>query len=162
MAYAGDGDEPGTSAALAVWRQRGGWKGSGEKSVKVLLRLCALVSFVWAIVLVAMQRGGIVPDAELTSLTRALANGLALTNVVLAYAFWYASSDPAANRGTIYSAMLLAALKIVNDLYEVLVLLSAEQAFASVLDLVVSIALLVGLLEALPRMVAEAREPQAK
>ncbi len=113
MAYAGDDDEPETPAAV---RSRRGLA-SGEEAVKALLRLCALVSLIWAVVLVALQQGGTLAGAELTPLTRALANGLALTNVVLAYAFWYASSDPAANRGTIYTAILLAALKIVKDLY---------------------------------------------
>ena len=76
---------------------------------------------------------------------------MALANLVFAYAFWYASSDPAGNRAVVYSAILLMGLKTAHDLYGILVLLSPREAQATVLDLVVSLALLVGLLEALPR-----------
>jgi hypothetical protein len=52
---------------------------------------------------------------------------------------------------------MLSALKTANDLYELLVLMPPNEALPALADLVLSVGLLVGLLEALPRMLAGAR-----
>jgi len=121
--------------------------------VSAFLRASALVSLGWAALVLGFKDRFIAAD-QLSPVGRSVANGLGITNLVLAYLFWYAAGEPAANRGAIYSAIMLAALKTANDLYDLLVLVPADRALFSLGDLVLSVALLVGLLEALPRTLA--------
>ncbi|MFQ5667766.1 MAG: hypothetical protein ACE5I7_15240 [Candidatus Binatia bacterium] len=121
--------------------------------MSVLLRIAAVASLAWAVLLFGMQ-GQVIVTGQLSPVGRAVANGLAISNLVFAYIFWYAARAPAANRGVIYGAIVLMAFKTANDLYELLVLLPGNQALASLADLVLSVALLVGMLEALPRTLA--------
>jgi hypothetical protein len=121
--------------------------------VSVLLRVTAVVLVGWAVLLLALKDYTLTAE-QLSPMVRALANGLGVANVVLAYVFWYAARDPAANRGAIYGAIMLMVFKTANDLYEMLVLLPADRALVSLADLVFSVGLLVGLLEALPRTLA--------
>jgi hypothetical protein len=122
------------------------------RAVSLLLRLTALLMLAWAIVLLALQ-GYIIAAEQLSPQVRALANGLTVANLALAYVFWHGAHDPVANRAAVYGAMILLALKLVNDLYELLVLLPPRWAAISLADLVISLAFLVGILEALPRVV---------
>jgi len=124
--------------------------------VGVLLRASAVVSLTWAVLLLA-GKARVFPAGELSPLVAALANGLGSAHLVFAGMFWYAARQPAAHRGIIYGAILLQALKMSNDVYEMLALLPPESAMVSLGDLVVSIGLLVGLLEALPRTFGVAR-----
>ena len=121
--------------------------------MKVLLRIAAAVSLAWAAVLLLLKEE-LFAGALLSPLGRAFANGLAISQLVFAYLFWYAATAPATNRGAIYAAIMLMALRTANDLYQLLVLLPPEHALISLGDLVVSVALLVGILEALPRLLA--------
>ena len=118
--------------------------------MSILLRIAAVVSLVWAVLLLGLKEGVIAAE-QITPVVIALANELAIANVALGYMFWHAARDPAANRGAIYGGIALMVLKTANDLYEMLVLLPPGIALVSLGDLVVSVALLVGLLEALPR-----------
>ncbi len=118
--------------------------------MKLLLRLTAAVALAWAVFLLALKQQAI-PPAELSPQLRAVANGLGIANLVLAYVFWRGAGQPAAERGAVYAAILLMVLKAGNDLYELLALLPPAQAAFSLADLVISVALLVGILEALPR-----------
>jgi hypothetical protein len=119
--------------------------------VSVLLRIAAAFSLAWAVALLAFKKE-LFDAAALPPLGRAFANALGIAHVVYAYVFWYAASAPAVNRGVIYAAIMLMALRTANDLYQLLVLLPPEQALVSLFDLVVSVALLVGILESLPRV----------
>ena len=121
-----------------------------------LLLLAAAVSLAWAVLLLGLQ-DSLVATAELSPRTHAFANGLGIASVVLAYVFWDAARNPAAHRGVIYAAVMLNGLKTANDLYELLVLLPGDQALLSLADLVLSVGLLVGILEALPRTLAASR-----
>lgn len=125
--------------------------------MSTLLRLAGVVSLAWAVLLLLMK-DSVIAAAQLSPLARALANGLGIANIVLTFIFWYAARDPAANRGAIYGAIMLSALKTASDLYELLVLLPPEQALVSLADLVLSVGLLVGILESLPRTLAVARK----
>ncbi len=116
----------------------------------LLLRLSALSCLLWAVALLGFKNIAIAPD-QLTPVARALANGLGIAQLVLMYFFWSASAAPAENRVAIQAAIFLMAVKTANDLYEIIVLLPPQEALASVIDLMLSVALLVGLLEALPR-----------
>jgi hypothetical protein len=124
--------------------------------MSVSLRLTAVLCLAWALLLLVLK-GRLVPAAELTALAVAAANALGIANLVFACLFWYAAGEPAAHRAAVYAAIMLAALKTANDLYELLVLMPPHAALLTLADLVLSVALLVGLLEALPRMVARAR-----
>ena len=118
--------------------------------MSLLLRLTALLTLAWAVFLLTLK--GYVAPEDLSPQVRAFANGLAVANVALAYVFWHGARDPAANRGAVYGAIILLALRLANDLYELLVLLPARGATISLADLVITLALLVGILEALPQM----------
>jgi hypothetical protein len=120
--------------------------------MSLLLRLTALLMLAWAVFLFALT-GLVVGQEGLSPQVRAFANGLAVANAALAYVFWYGARDPAANRGAVYGAIILLALKLANDLYELLVLLPSRGATISLVDLVVTLTLLVGIIEALPRTV---------
>ena len=120
--------------------------------MSVLLRIAAAFSLVWAVALLAFKKE-LFGATALPPLGRAFANGLGIAHVVYAYVFWYAARAPAVNRAAIYAAIMLMGLRTINDLYQLLVLLPPDQALISLFDLVVSVALLVGILESLPRVV---------
>jgi hypothetical protein len=124
--------------------------------MSTLLRLSALSCLLWAVGLLGFKDVAIAPD-QLTPVARALANGLGITQLVLIYFFWSAAAAPAQNRVTIQAAIFLMAAKTANDLYEIIVLLPPQEALGSVIDLMLSVALLVGLLEALPRTFGPSR-----
>lgn len=119
--------------------------------MSVLLRIAATFSLAWAVALLAFKKE-LFGATALPPLGRAFANGLGIAHLVYAYVFWYAARAPAAHRAVIYAAIMLMALRTINDLYQLLALLPPEQALISLFDLVVSVALLVGILESLPRV----------
>ena len=123
----------------------------------LLLRITGVISLLWAVLLTAGKHLYLIGERA-TPLHHALANGLAIASVVFAFLFFRAAADPPRERTVIYGAILLLALKIANDLYELLALLKGPEAFPSMLDLIVSLALLVGILQALPGTLAAGRE----
>jgi hypothetical protein len=136
-----------------------GTHGGGRRrqlEVRVLLRIMAVFSLLWAFIFLCFT-DRVVDAPQLSSVARMLANGLGAAHLVLAYMFWYGSRAPAVHRGAIYGAVMLLASKAANDLYGLLVVLPPGQALVSLLDLVVSIALLVSVLESLPRTLAAPR-----
>jgi hypothetical protein len=122
----------------------------------LFLRITAVISLLWAVLLVPGQQIYLIGE-HATPLHHALANGLGIASVVFAFMFWRAAADPPHERTAVYGAMLLLACKIANDLYELLVLLQGPEAFPSMLDLIASLALLVGILQALPATLAAGR-----
>ena len=127
--------------------------------MSTLLRLSALSCVLWAVCLLLFKDFVIAAD-QLTPVARGLANGLGISQVVLAYFFLSAARAPVENRVTIQAAIALMAIRTVNDLYEIIILLPPMEALGSVLDLIMSVALLVGLLESLPRTFRPTREPE--
>lgn len=124
--------------------------------MSLFLRITAVVSLLWALLLVPGQQIYLVGERA-TPLHHALANGLGIASVVFAFMFWRAAADPPHERTVIYGAMMLLAFKIANDLYELLALLQGPEAFPSMLDLIASLALLVGVLQSLPATLAAGR-----
>ncbi len=124
--------------------------------MSVVLRIIAALSLLWALLFLGFK-DRMIDAPQLSPLVRALANGLGAAYLVLAYVFWYGARAPAIHRGAIYGAVILLAAKTANDLYGLLVLLPPGQALVSLIDLVVSIALLVTVLESLPRTLAASR-----
>jgi hypothetical protein len=117
--------------------------------VRWLLRITAVTSALWAVGLFGALPH-VVPAQELTPLTVAMANGLAVASLAFAFAFWRASTETPPNRTVIYTAIFLLLMKTAADLYELLVLLRDTTALFSLADLVVSVALTVGIIESLP------------
>jgi len=114
-----------------------------------LLRLAAIYSLGWAIALAHpawLPYTVGVPSPEM----RALAHGLAIANLVLAYLCYRAAGDPGGERGIVYGAMLLFGLRGLIGTYEVLYLLDGPAAVLRLIDMVLSLALFVGMLNALP------------
>jgi hypothetical protein len=116
--------------------------------LSVLLRIASALSLIWAAGLYLLPASAI--GAGEVPAGAALANALAAANLGFAYLFWRAAANPAAERGAIYTALLLFGLRAANGTYEVLYLLEGRAAVASLVDMVLSIALFVGVLNALP------------
>ena len=117
--------------------------------MKILLRIAALYSLAWAVCLACPACLGFdigVPTPEM----RSLANGLAIANLALAYLFNRAASDPPGQRGILYGALLVFGLRGLVGTYEVLYLLDGPAALPRLIDMVLSLALFVGMLNALP------------
>ena len=114
-----------------------------------LLRTASIYSLGWAIVLAVPT---ILPGvtAPLGPETRSLTNGLMIANLAFALLFFRASADPAAHRGTLYAALLLFGLRGAIGTYEVLYMLEGPAAMPTLIDFVLSLALFVGMLNALP------------
>jgi hypothetical protein len=118
-------------------------------NVSILLRVVAGLLVGWALLLWPL-RWCVLPASELTPLVAALANGWAAANLVCALVFWRAASAPSQNLTSVYAALLLTGLKTAGDLHGLL-FLEPPQALASLADLVLSVALFVGILRELPR-----------
>jgi heme A synthase len=117
--------------------------------VEILLRIAAVYSLAWAVGLafpswIPVDLGRLGPEM------RSLANGLASANLVLAYLFNRAAADPPGHRGILYTALALFGLRAVLGTYEVLYLLDGPAAVVRLTDMVLSLALFVGLLNSLP------------
>lgn len=112
-----------------------------------LLRINALVSLAWAGVL-------FVTPAEFAAgpLARTLAQLLAAHYATLAGLCIWAARAPANHIAIVVAAIATSAARIVIDLVGLLGDLPPEPAVYFVVDLLVAVALLVGLLEALPRL----------
>lgn len=119
-----------------------------EGQLKALLRVAAGLSLAWAFVLFSdpPQLAG---DATALG-ALSLARGLAIAHLGFALLFWRAARDPRRERTIIYAALLVLALRAANGVYEVLYVLQGRAAVASLTDMVTSIALFVGVLNALP------------
>jgi hypothetical protein len=117
--------------------------------VKILLRVAAVYSFAWAIVLAFpawLSFGARAPSPEII----AFAHGLAIANLGLAYLFFRAAIEPAAHRAILYSALAIFGLRGVVGTYEVLFVLDGPPAMLRLIDFVLSLALFVGILNSLP------------
>jgi hypothetical protein len=93
-----------------------------------------------------------------SALATAFVNGLATANLGFAFLFWRAAGDPVGERSGIYTALLVIGLRAVSGTYEVLYLLEGSAAVVSLIDMVASIALFVGILNALPGTLRGGRE----
>jgi heme A synthase len=116
--------------------------------VSVLLRIAAVIFLGWSILL------GLQPFGATTLLgqpvARALASGLAVANLGFAYLFWRAGADPPNERSAIYTALIVLGLRAALDTYDVLYVLEGAPAMAAVVDMVICLALFVGVINTLP------------
>ena len=114
-----------------------------------LLRIAAIYSLAWAI---GLAHPSWIPFAAglPTPEMRSLSHGLAIANLAFAYLCYRAAGDPTGERGILYGAMLLFGLRGVIGTIEVLYLLDGPAAVPRLFDMVFSLALFVGMLNALP------------
>jgi hypothetical protein len=117
----------------------------------ILLRVAAFYSLAWAIglafpVLLPVDPAG--PEA------RSLELALMGANLAFALLFWSAAAAPAAARPTLYSALLVFGLRAAIGTYEVLYVLDGTVAVIRLVDMVLSLALFVGILNSLPGALA--------
>ena len=128
--------------------------------MEILLRIAAGCSAAWAIGLafpglLPGHFGPFVPDM------RSMASGLASANIALAFMFYRASSNPPAHRPVLYAALMLFGLRGLLGTYEVLYVLEGPPAVLRLADMVLSLALFVGLLNSLPATLQRDRSSQA-
>lgn len=114
--------------------------------MSTLLRIAALYCGLWAL---ALAVPGVLPAADDPALT-ALERGLAIANLAFALLFWSAAAAPGATRRVLYAALLVFGLRAAVGTYEVLYTLEGPAAVIRLVDMVLSLALFVGLLNALP------------
>jgi heme A synthase len=115
--------------------------------VSVLLRITAIIFFGWSIFLCVQSFGAMVPQGPVFS---ALASSLAVANLGFAFLFWRAAADPAAERGAIYTAVIVLGLRAALGTYEVLYVLEGTPALVGLVDMVTCLALFVGVINTLP------------
>jgi hypothetical protein len=121
----------------------------GEAVVPVFLRIAAVLALLRSAGLYFFK-ATVLGSLVGSPLCIALANGLVVANLGLAFVFWRAGANPMLERSGMYAALLVSGLRGVSGTFEVLYLLDGNAAAVSLIDMVVSIALFVGILNALP------------
>jgi hypothetical protein len=114
--------------------------------VSTLLRIAALYSLAWAVALAVPGLLPAAPDAAVGSLELAVM----VANLAFALLFWSAAPNPAGSRPILYAALLIFGLRAAIGTWEVLYVLEGSAAVIRLVDMVLSLALFVGLLNALP------------
>lgn len=117
--------------------------------MSTLLRIAATVSLGWAVVLLGarpLSPGVWANDPASASVS----NGLAILHAAWAFMLWRAAADPSHDRTVVYGALLVLGLRSAKGTYEVLYVLEGTVAVVALIDLVTSLALFVGILNALP------------
>jgi hypothetical protein len=119
--------------------------------VTILLRLAAIYSLGWAI---ALAFPGLLPGPPAEPAARSLEMALVAANLAYALLFWSAARAPRAARTTLYAALIIFGLRAAFGTYEVLYALEGPAAVLRLVDMVLSLALFVGVLNSLPGILA--------
>lgn len=122
------------------------------RMMATLLRLGALLSFLWAVILVWPA---VMPPALHEVTARGLAQMAAIANLGLALLFLRAAVNPRAERTAIYVALTVFGLRAANGTYQVLYCLNGAAAVASLIDMALSLALFVGITNTLAETLRE-------
>jgi heme A synthase len=123
--------------------------------VSLLLRTAAIYSLGWA---VALFWPSILPGgAAAEPAQRAMSLALGVANVGYAALFWTAARAPARHRAIVYVALLVFGLRGAIGTYQVLYALDGIPAVLQLVDMVLSIAAFVGMLNLLPGVLAAGR-----
>lgn len=123
--------------------------------MSVLLRIAAIYSLAWAIGLFCpdVLPGGSAADPA----QRAAGYALAIANLAYAVLFWSAARAPQAHRLIIYVALLVFGLRGAIGTYQVLYALDGGPAVLQLIDMVLSVAAFVGMLNLLPGVLGAGR-----
>jgi hypothetical protein len=119
----------------------------------ILLRITAAFTALWAAGWLGFARAE-VASSEAARLAVSLGDGLAVANFGFAFLFWRAAADPRAERLAVYTALLVLALRTAMGTYDVLYRLEGTAGVISLIEMVASLALFVGILNALPATLA--------
>ena len=123
--------------------------------MSVILRIAAVYSLGWAVALCcpALLPGGAAADGP----QRAVSLALAVANAAYAALFWTAARAPATHRAILYVALLVFGLRGAIGTYVVLYSLDGTPAVLQLIDMVLSVAAFVGMLNALPGVLGVGR-----
>lgn len=117
--------------------------------MSTLLRIAAVYSLAWAVGLAfpaALLPGGVAADPA----ARAAGYALAVANLAYAVLFWTAATAPRTYRLILYVALLVFGLRAAIGTYQVLYALDGGAAVLQLIDMVLSVAAFVGMLNLLP------------
>ncbi len=123
-----------------------------------ILRIAAIYSLGWAIALASPKwlPGGAAADGA----QRAVMYALAIANVGYAGLFWTASRAPASHRAILYVSLVVFGLRGAIGTYLVLYSLDGTPAVLQLIDMVLSVAAFVGVLNSLPGVLGAGRQRQ--
>jgi hypothetical protein len=122
--------------------------------MSVMLRIAAFYSLAWAVLLAVP---GLLPgtsDPAVASLEMAVLGA----NLAFALLFWSAAKAPAASLPILYAALIVFGLRAALGTYEVLYTMEGPAAVLRLIDMVLSLALFVGVLNSLPGVLGRTRE----
>ena len=124
--------------------------------MSVILRIAAVYSLAWAVALFCphLLPGGAAAEPA----ARATALALAVANLAYAALFWAAAGAPATHRLILYVALLVFGLRGAIGTYQVLYALDGPPALLQLIDMVLSVAAFVGMLNALPGVLGVGRQ----
>jgi heme A synthase len=122
--------------------------------VSILLGISALLSLAWAIGLLFFK-SLVLGAASADPMVAYLANAGGVANLVFAFVFWRGAMAPPRERVAVYAALLILGLRGASGTYAVLFLLDGRAAVASLVEMITSIGLFVGVLNALPTTLAD-------
>ncbi len=120
--------------------------------MRVWLTISALLFLAWSVVLLLSPHVVLSPAQAAEHET--VVAVAAVANLLCAGLASWSATNPRLRRAGIYSTLLALLAKWIVDLYGVLEALPPQQAALTLADLILSVALLVGILESLPRIVA--------
>ena len=129
--------------------------------MRIVLRITAVLWIAWAVLLLGFAEA-VVPPVWLTPAGSSAVAMVGAAHLVLAALLWHGSGEPGAHRGVVYATIVILAMRWAADSYGVLNVLPARPAMFALGDLIVTVALLVGVLESLPRMLAPAVNPPTR
>jgi hypothetical protein len=125
----------------------------------VFLRITAVLTALWAGVWLYLARSEAAPGGGSEPLAVSLGDGLAVANLGFAFLFWRAAANPSGERLAVYTALLTLALRTAKGSYDVLYRLDGTAGALGLIEMVASLALFVGILNALPATLAPRRTP---
>jgi heme A synthase len=115
--------------------------------VPILLRVAAFYSFAWAI---GLAFPALLPTEPAGPDARSLELALMSANLAFALLFWSAAEAPNQARRILYAGLIVFGLRAAIGTYEVLYVLDGPVAIVRLVDMVVSLALFVGITNLLP------------
>ena len=126
--------------------------------MSLLLRIAAIYSLAWAVGLAwpSLLPGGVTADPA----ARAAGYALGIANLAYAVLFWTASGAPKTHRLIVYVALLVFGLRGAIGTYQVLYVLDGGPAVLQLIDMVLSVAAFVGMLNLLPDVLGVDRQRQ--
>jgi hypothetical protein len=116
----------------------------------VFLRITAALTALWAGIWICLARFEISAGGGPEPLAVSLGDGLAVANLGFAYLFWRAAANPSGERLAVYVALIVLGLRTAKGTYDVLYRLQGAAGGFALIEMVASLALFVGILNALP------------